>query len=346
MRTEKIKVVIFGVGNMGRAAVNFMLDKGCEIVGAIGRSRNIGKDVALVAGRKEPIGVPIESDVDAVLDRCGAEIAFISTQSGLEEVAELVKKCAARHINVVTISEEAYYPFVTKPALAKELDEICKQGGITMYASGMQEPFWSNLCTDLCASCQKIEKIDSVNVLPLEDMGPVVIDELYLGKTVEEFKELTKDMPAEENPLALVCLTAINANSAYMGLTIDKTTVSVEPILTEKDMYVPNWDITFPKGTIIGLDIIADMDTKEGIRWHSTLSFPVTDGAPHSIKWDITGVPNLHLEVPSFCGEITTCSTPVNRIPDVIMAEPGLKTVVDFPKAVYRFRPLHTYIKD
>ncbi|TEB18031.1 hypothetical protein Psfp_00155 [Pelotomaculum sp. FP] len=349
MRKEKVKAIIFGVGTMGGHAVKYMLDHGVEIVGAVGRKRNIGKDIGEIIGR-EPIGVLLENDVDAVLARVGAEadVALLTTESALEQVYLLATKCIEKRINVITIAEEAFYPWVSAPELADKLDAECKKYGVTFYASGIQDIFWSCLCTDLAAANNNISKIKSINFLPLEYMGPVVVDELYLGKTVEEYKALTVGAKSEDDPLARVSLTAIHANSKVMGLTTTSEKVSVEPILAVEDMPQPQWDMTIKKGTLNGLQIICEVQTKENITWESTLIFKVRkdESERTSIEWIIEGDPNLHLIVDDMNGDITTTTSPVNRIPDVINADPGYKTIVDLPKPIYRAFPMHTYIKE
>ncbi len=279
------------------------------------------------------------------MDRVGDEtdVAILTTESALEQVALLAKKC----INVITIAEEGFYPWITVPDLAAELDSYCKQYGVTMYASGIQDIFWSCLCTDLVAACNKATKIKSINYLPLEYMGPVVVDELHLGKTVQEYKERTAGAKSEDDPLARVSLTAIHVNSKIMGLTITNEKVVVEPILAEEDMPQPQWGMTIKKDTLKGLKIICTFNTKENIVWESILIFCVRKDLSEkpSIEWIIEGDPDLHLIVEDMSGDTTTTSTSVNRIPDVINAEPGYKTVADMPKPIYRAFPLHTYIK-
>ncbi len=56
MRKEKIKAIIFGAGTMGGKAIGYMLDHDVEIVGAVGRKRNIGRDIGELIGRA-PISI-------------------------------------------------------------------------------------------------------------------------------------------------------------------------------------------------------------------------------------------------------------------------------------------------
>lgn len=56
------RVVIYGVGAMGAIATRLVLDKGGEIVGAIGRSLlKEGRHLGEVAGLGRPLGVNVET---------------------------------------------------------------------------------------------------------------------------------------------------------------------------------------------------------------------------------------------------------------------------------------------
>jgi hypothetical protein len=52
--------------------------------------------------------------------------------------------------------------------------------------------------------------------------------------------------------------------------------------------------------------------------------------------WAITGEPNLSIVSTDLPTDMTTCSTLVNRIPDVLNAPAGYVTVDKLPRLVYR----------
>jgi 4-hydroxy-tetrahydrodipicolinate reductase len=62
-------------------------------------------------------------------------------------------------------------------------------------------------------------------------------------------------------------------------------------------------------------------------------------------EWLITGEPaELRLFNDRVPTPLTTCAQVVNRIPDVINAEPGFTTVDQLPKLRYRPHPLAHYV--
>ena len=62
------------------------------------------------------------------------------------------------------------------------------------------------------------------------------------------------------------------------------------------------------------------------------------------ITWQIEGTPDISLSFDPFMGGEITCTTLVNRIPDVINAEPGFLLASDLAKTKYRPLPLHHYV--
>ncbi len=53
-----VRAIVYGVGAMGSIMARLMLDKGVEIVGAVGRSpEKVGRDLGEVAGLGRPTGV-------------------------------------------------------------------------------------------------------------------------------------------------------------------------------------------------------------------------------------------------------------------------------------------------
>ena len=127
-----IRASVYGVGAMGSIMTRFLLDKGVEIVGAIGRSPN-------KVGRK--LDVLVEDNVKAVLSR-EADIAIVSVGSYLKTMSRHFELCLQHGTNVITIEEETIYPWTTANALATELDTTAKNNNVTLAASGAQDVFW------------------------------------------------------------------------------------------------------------------------------------------------------------------------------------------------------------
>ena len=330
---KKIRAIAIGIGNMGKVAVRCMLDHDIDIVGAVDINEAlIGLDVGEVACDRR-IDVKIERDLDAVLDRVSADVAIVATETAMEDIAEIVEKCVRKKIHVGTTAEEAFYPWQTAKDCASRLDALAREYGVTIFASGIQDVFYLNLCQLLTGACNQVHAIDCYNFLPLDDMGAVVAEEMFLGKTKEEYDHAIEESGGS-NPLAEDTLTTAYAVAASLNLHVVDNYMKCEAIVGSQPVYYRGMDITIPAGKMIGIDSIAGVYTAEGVKIEIVFCYKLTEKETETplIEWKVSGDPDLRLVVDNIKGEVTTSSTLVNRIPDMIAAEPGFQTFLDMPK--------------
>lgn len=334
MRT--VKVIAIGIGNMGKVAVQCMLDHGAEIVAAVDTDASLeGKDVAEISDRK-PIGIKIEKNLDEVLERVKADIAIVATQTAVDEIYEIVEKCVTHKLAVGTTSEEAFYPWQTAKESARKLDKLARENNVAVYASGIQDVFYLNLCQIMAGACNRISSVKCYNFLPLDDMGETVAEEMFLGRSEAEYQKFLEDSGGV-NPLAEDTLTTAYAAAAGLGLHPVSDSMTCEPIIGQQPVYSRGIDRTIPEGTMIGIDSKAGVVTKEGVAIEIVFCYKVTEKESETplIEWTITGEPSLRVVVDDIKGEVTTSATLVNRIPDILKAEPGFRTFMDMPKPAY-----------
>lgn len=340
MQNRGIKAVIFGVGAMGKQAIRLMVEKRVTIVRAIGHKRNIGKDIGELSGIHN-LGVTLVKYSENSLDAIKADVAMLSTEGSLEQISPIIRQCVENKMNVITIAEEAFYPWQSSPDLAAELDALAKAHGVTIYGTGIQDVFWSNLCVVLSGACHKITSISGENIALLDNMGPAVARECFVGNTVEEFSSLNDQKNTASNPYT----ASLVAIAGELGLTVYDVQTESKPIIAKHDLVSETIGSTIQKGQIVGLKNTTKVNTSEGIALSGTLSGKLKESGDKPInRWVIKGEPNLDLEIQDMHGEITTCTNFVSRIPDVINATPGYKTVMDLPKPTFKYKPLYNYI--
>ncbi len=117
-----------------------------------------------------------------------------------------------------------------------------------------------------------------------------------------------------------------------LGLHVVSENTSCVPIIAKKDVYAEKIDRHIKGGCLIGNIATTELSTEEGILISASfISKLEEEGETAYNKWEIEGVPNINLITDDMQGPITTTANIINRIPDVIGAEPGYLNVVDMP---------------
>lgn len=319
-----VRAVIYGVGEMGSIVTRLLLDRGVEIVGAIGRSETkVGRDLGIVAGIERPLGVTVEANAKAVLGR-DADIAVVCVGSYLETMLPHFMTCLEAGVNVVTIEEETVFPWTSAPEQAEMLDAAAKAHGVTLAASGAQDVFWLNLVTTLMGASHRIERVVGRSVWNVDDYGPEVANHLRIGMPRAEFE----DYVAESGWPEFVARQTLEAMVARLGLAVERVTSTVSPIVLDTPIACRALGKDVPPDALIGTVDTTVLTTAEGPKFEFSMEGRIhREGETDSNEWQVFGEPGLHLRNDRVPTRFITCSTVVNRIPDIIDAPPGLMSL-------------------
>ena len=340
---DQIRVVLYGCGKMGRVVARYLLDKGVRIVGAIdGDEKLVDQDIGEIAGLKNPLGVRIKKDPDAVLDNCDADVAILALQSYLTDMHKPILECVTRGISVITTSEEALYAWTTSPAVTNQLDALAKRTGCTIVGSGMQDVFWVNLPACVAGGVHTITGIEGAVSYNVEDYGAALARAHGVGLTPEEFDRTianTLDVPA-------YVWMSNEALCMKLGLSVESTRQKAVPVIAEHDTRSETLGETIQKGRAIGMSAVVKTVTHQGITVETQCIGKVYEkGEGDQCAFTIHGEPDTRFSVEKPDTVAHTCATIVNRLPDVLDAPAGYFTVDKLPFARYPAHPMFVNIE-
>ena len=337
---RKVKVVQFGTGKMAVYTMRYVYEKGAEIVGAIDVNPSvIGKDIGeIIGGENKGVTVTALENAEEMLKQVRPDIAIVTTMSLIADVRDALMLCAKLGINAITTCEEAFYPQNSNPTLTEKIDKLAKENNCTITGTGYQDIYWGQLITSIAGSTQKITKIKGSSSYNVEDYGIALAEAHGAGLTLEDFDKqvASVDRMSDEERQEIINKGEYapsymwNVNGwlcSKLGLTIISQTQKCVPQTYKDDIYSSTLDMTIKAGDATGMSAVVTTKTKEGITIESECIGKVY--APDEFDknvWTVEGEPTTTITVEKPATVELTCATVVNRIPDVIKAEPGYIT--------------------
>jgi len=329
--SREINSIIFGVGSMGKIIARYMLDKGINIVGAVNRKSYVGDDLGQVAGLGRDLGVVITNNPESIYQNHDIDIAVISTSSDMASLLDIATGILKQGINVLTISEEAFWPWRFTPEMSHELDVLARENKVTISATGLQDACWFNLIAVVTGACHSIDTISITANANLDFYGPEVLSNYDIGATETEYKN-SRLQPSPDDQPPPVFRFPMEALIAHLGLTITELDCQHTPIFASAPVESRSLNKLIDRGLLIGDTEHFTAKTQEGTTIHTQFVEEITPlEKPSRISLDIKGEPDFQVRLENIDGEAITCATTVNRIFDVIDAEPGLITSEKLP---------------
>lgn len=356
---RKLRVFQYGTGKMSVYTMRYVYEKGGEIVGAVDvNPAVIGKDIGEVM-RQENKGVLVSDAKDArkVLEETKPDVVIVTTMSLLTDVEDPLVLCAELGINAITTCEEAFYPMNSNPNLTKKIDELAKKNNCTITGSGYQDIYWGQLITSIAGSTQKITKIKGSSSYNVEDYGIALAQAHGAGLTLDDFE---KQVASVDNISAEQRQEIIEKGEympSYMwnvngwlaeklGLTVTSQTQKCVPQTYSQDIFSSTLNMTVKAGDATGMSAVVTTTTQEGITIESECIGKVygPDEFDKNI-WTVEGEPNTTIVVEKPATVELTCASIVNRLPDVVNAEPGYVPTCRMGDLQFKIKALNEYVK-
>lgn len=335
-----LKVAQIGCGKMAKYTMRYVEEKQGKIVCAYDIDPDrIGKDISYVQGG-ENRGVIIENvkDLEKSLKKHKPDIAIITTMSLMKDIYDVMLICAKCGVNAISTCEEAFFPINSSPKITKKLDKVAKENNCTLSGSGYQDASWGSLISVLAGSTQKITKIRGKSSYNVEDYGIALAEVHGAGLSLKEFDEKIASADRISDEERKKVINAGDYSPSYMwtvngwlceklGLHVLNQTQKCVPQTYKEDLHSSTLNMTIKRGDATGMSAVVTTTTKEGITLETECIGKVY--GPDEFdqnEWTIEGEPTTTITVSRPATVEMTCASIVNRLRDVVNAEPGYVT--------------------
>lgn len=329
------KLAVYGIGFVGSRAVKLIHEKGWEIVAAYNRAgEKVGLDVGRLAGLDKELGVIVQDYEKADYSGLDADIAVIAGPDLLDKAFPIYEKFLRAGINIVSYGSHTYDPYIFHPELAKKIDAMAKENGVTFTGTGLWDMtrIWSGLIA--AGHCVEIASFEYQSVTDPTRQGAHWIPTTGVGMTVEEFNN---KMAGE--------MDGVNDNAAnwngvfkafgiilleYYGYTVTNTRAWQEPIILDEAIYCAALGKEIPPGDCVGTRLRIETQSEQGVPVHTLIDVRAMrpDEVEHG-TWKVRGRPNAEVRVVREDIDIAQASSAINRVPDVISARPGIVSIME-----------------
>ena len=332
---RNIRVAIWGFGAMGGGVARVLLQKeGVEITGVCDlHPERVGKSVYALLGeeRGERPDVTVVEEIEAALPERGADVCIVATDSFTRDVYPKLLCVLRRGVNAISTAEEMSYPAAKEPLLAKEIDRVARENGVTALGTGINPGLMMDLLAICLSGCMtRIDKVTCRRVNSLSPFGPLVMQEQGVGLSPRAFEQGVQSGEIAGH-VGFAESTGMIAKA--LGWKLEYFDQQMEPILTQVDRRSPYGFAK--KGNVAGVNMTGQGYVDGTVKMdmiHPQQIEPELGGTHTGDYITLEGTPPVNMTIqPEVDGGIGTIAMCVNMIPHVINARPGLKTMIDLP---------------
>lgn len=345
---KRYRVVQWATGNVGSRALRHVIEHpDMDLVGVwVSNPAKVGRDAGELAG-VAPTGVKATNSIEDVLALKPDCVLYMPHVNSVDEVCRLLESGA----NVVSTRMEYQNPAALDAEVAARIEAACQKGGTSLHASGSSPGFITEAMPIVMASIQR--RLDSLNIMEFADCSSrnspeMIFDMMGFGAQPGAASEgQLQHKKMSFGPSLQLVATAL-------GMPIERFEVTGAQGIARRDIeiaagVVPKGTVAATKTTLTGYHkdkpafqmtttwfISTDVETSDGQEWE----FRSPSG------WHVVMMGDCPLDIsisypcrPEDYADMTpglTANRPVNAVPYVCEASPGIKTTADLPQIIAR----------
>jgi 2,4-diaminopentanoate dehydrogenase len=339
-----LRVVQWATGNIGSRSLRQVIEHpGLELAGVyVTSAAKAGRDAGDLCGLP-PTGVTATNDIEEIL-ALGADCLLY-----MPAVCELDQVCAilASGTNIVTTRGEFHHPGSMPPADRERVERACAEGGTSIHSTGSSPGFITEALPLVLASIQR--RIDRLAIHEYADVSDRDSPDMLFN--LMGFGHPAAEFPPERFGYGAYSFgPSMRLVADAIGLPLDSVTATGEVAVTPEKLTIAAG--TLDAGTVAGLRMTVT-GTHQG---RPLMTFTASWCCSQVLDpaWELRGAGwngwnvqvdgdapvdvDIRFAIPEGrMGEMTpgyTANRPVNAIPYVCAAAPGIRTTVDLPQII------------
>lgn len=325
------KVAVYGLGSIGQDLCGVLLDKEAfELRGAVDIDPDlVGEDIGSVIGR-DPVGIEVTDSHEELHANEEIDASIVTTTSFFDGVKPVVEDCIRAGTDVISTSEELFFPTPEHESAAAEIDDLATEHGVTVVSGGMNPGFiFDVLPVSLSGVCIDVDHIKATRFANLSPYHTAQ-SRFGAGLPLEEYRnrltsgEIQTHVGMEES---------LRMIESALGVEYDEITEFQEPIIASERRETPYIEI--PEGTVAGINQKAYgiIDDVVFVSLEVTVeAVDVNEEVDAQDEIHISGTPDIDVAVePPFRSVEGTVGHTINTVPRAMEAEPGYKNLKDLP---------------
>ena len=322
-----MKVMQIGLGHIGAAVTRLLMDKpDWHIVAAVDTDpAKYGRDIGHVVGLERALGVVVRDTFPDVLE--DIDIAFLTTVSSLPDIFPTLQALIQGGIDIVSSSEELFYPYHRYAEQALMLDHLAKQHHVSVLGTGLTPGFiMDTLVLLLTVVCHDITRIAVTRIINVSDSRPSLQKQIGLGLTPDIFAAQV----AQHHVGVIGAIDSLAFLAHVLHWPMDDFRERLVPMIADKPSRRTQQG-QVEQGQVCGIRYMVKgiSHGKEVISFDLRLYLDAEN--PRDTIY-IEGSPTLEMSLKrSNMDDTSTASLLVNMGHLVHQARPGLLTMLDFP---------------
>lgn len=343
---KRYRVVQWATGNVGSRSLRRAIEHPLlDLVGVwVHSADKAGRDAGELAGLA-PIGVKATNKIEHVLALKPDCVLYMPHVCNFDEICQILESGA----NIVTTRMELQNPAAYDPAIAARVEAACHKGKTSIHATGSSPGFITEALPIVLASLQR--RLDYLTIEEFADVSsrnsPEMIFEMMgFGKQPGAANDAAIEHAKKSFGPSLQLL------ATSLGLPIETFELSGAIGLAREDVRIAAGVV--PKNTIAAMKT-----TLSGMRggkallsftstWFVSTDVITSDGKEWEFRspsgWHLVMQGDTPLDVQIFYpipledyAHMTpnlTAHRPINAVPYVCDATPGIKTIADLPQII------------